>query len=409
MVPILVSEKVTRLEIVSILRAFRPEFLWIPREFQTDFFVAYKKVDLSLSFGDETCHYDLWKKEEEEKSFLYDELALLLSTSGSMGDEKYVRISYQNLYRNTKDICDYLHIADTDRTITTLPMSYTYGLSIINTYLMSGAAIVLNRKSVLQPEFWKQVEEYNVTSISGVPYTFELLKKIKFHHKSFPGLTVLTQAGGALSVECEGYMKKYCEKNGIKFFSMYGQTEATARMSYLEPELFGKKSGSIGKPIGAGTFLVIDDEYKEIKSPYQKGQLVYKGENVSLGYAKTREDLKKGDDNSGTLFTGDFAYFDEDGYYYIAGRIKRIAKIYGVRIDLELLEQKISSESGQSVLCVSDDEKVYVISEEAIERKHIKRIGNIPICYRVLSFTDYRSDSEKIKYSKLLQDLIKEG
>lgn len=288
------------------------------------------------------------------------DLALLLSTSGSLSDNKYVRISYKNMMSNANAIIEYLKITQSDRTITTLPMSYTYGLSIINSYLLAGATIVVTDYKLYQKEFWELVRSQNVTSISGVPYMYEMLEKFGFMNMEIPSLKTLTQAGGKLSIELQKKYAEYSQRNGIDFYIMYGQTEATARMAYLPCEKIKIKLGSIGIPIPGGKIVLENEKGEEIIEAEVEGEIVYYGDNVSLGYANCRNDLQKNDENMGKLYTGDIAIKDDDGYLYIKGRKKRFVKLYGKRISLDRLENILSEMYKTEIYCIGNDNKIVV-------------------------------------------------
>jgi acyl-coenzyme A synthetase/AMP-(fatty) acid ligase len=260
---------------------------------------------------------------------------------------------------NAESIVNYLNLSFEDRPITSLPMHYSYGLSVINSHLISGATILLTDKSIAQKEFWNFARVQKASSMAGVPYTYEMLKRLRFFRMSLPDMKVLTQAGGKLS---SNLVQEYAENasiTGKKFIVMYGQTEATARMSYLPFEYALEKSGSIGIAIPGGSFRLVDNDGTEITESNKDGELVYLGKNVCVGYADCKEDLIKGDENNGKLYTGDIARRDKDGYYYITGRKKRFIKIYGNRVNLDAAEQ-IIKEITTSCACVGVDDKMLI-------------------------------------------------
>ncbi len=336
---------------------------------------------------------------------LHPDLALLLSTSGSTGEPNFVRISYQNLIANTQAICDGLNISDADRAITTLPPSYTYGLSIINTHLYSGASIVLNPHAMMRNDFWKLIRTQRVNNFGGVPFNYEMLKKIKFSSIDVPSLKYITQAGGKLDTNTAQYFAKTCKVKELKFFIMYGQTEATARMSILSANDHENKLKSIGKPINSGSFRIIDED-GHVKAAYEEGELIFQGANVSLGYAKNKNDLMLGDRNQGILKTGDIAYCDNDGYYYIVGRKKRFIKLYGHRVNLEFVEQQLS-QSGFDCACAGQDDELIIYVHADVEKHTIfnqtKQLLNInPRCINVIHVNAIpRNAAGKVLYPKL--------
>ncbi|MBQ3818963.1 AMP-binding protein [bacterium] len=318
----------------NLLETYKPAYIWLPKEQAKDYNFENVYEDLD---------YALLKTNFKESYPLNDDLALLLTTSGSTGSPKLVRQSYKNIEANTKSIVEYLHLDETERAITTLPMNYTYGISIINTHLWVGASLMLTDKGLMQKEFWEQFKSYEATSFGGVPYTYEMLFRLRFFRMDLPSLRYMTQAGGKLSPELHEKFAQWAKENNKKFIVMYGQTEATARMSYLPAEMSLEKYGSMGIAIPGGKFSLIDVDGNEITEPETVGELVYVGDNVTLGYATQGDDLIKGDERFGKLVTGDMAKFDKDGFFYIVGRKKRFLKIYGNRVNLDETERLIKA------------------------------------------------------------------
>ena len=289
-------------------------------------------------------------------------ICLLLPTSGSMGSRKFVIISKDNLCANTYSIIKFLGITTKDRAVTTMPFSYTYMLSIVNTHLEVGASILVTDKSLFTRGFWDDYLKHQITSFSGVPYIYQILKKLSLEKIFSTSLNVITQAGGKLRYEIASELVKLAKQHGVKFVSMYGQTEATSRISYLDPKFCDTKLGSIGKPIPKGKMWLENDNFEVITTAGHRGELVYKGPNVSWGYSHDYNDLSIPDQNNETLRTGDLAYFDKDGFFYLDGRLKRIAKIFGIRLNLDELEEKMFDE-GFLVVCLEAEEKVDVFFE----------------------------------------------
>lgn len=350
-VPVLISENTNFIQLEHLLSAYQPEFIYFPME-MSKLFENTNQVDQHGS-------YILSKTNFKTDYDIYSELALLLTTSGSTGSPKFVRLSYHNIQSNMEAIIKYLPITSTDCAITTLPMSYTYGLSVIHTHLYQGASIVLTKSSLLEKKFWDLAKEHQVTTLNGVPYTYEILKKLKFSQLNLPNLKYITQAGGKLHETLIKEFSDICEQKKIKFFVMYGQTEATARMSYLPWEYVKIKIGSIGIPIPGGQFWIVNDDNEKINTPDVSGELVYQGDNVSLGYAKNFHDLKKTDENRGILYTGDIAQFDQDGFYYLMGRKNRYIKMYGNRINLNELELLLNK-AGFECVCSGNDNQLLI-------------------------------------------------
>lgn len=287
---------------------------------------------------------------------LHPDLALLLSTSGSTGSPKLVRLSAANLLANAESIAEYLDISDTDCAATTLPMSYCYGLSVIHSHLLRGAALILTDLSVIDDAFWELFGRHQGTSFAGVPYTFDLLDRIGFDTMSLPHLRYITQAGGRLEPARVRQFAALGQRRGWQLFVMYGATEATARMAYLPPELAGTRAEAIGRPIPGG-HLWIDAPDGEI------GELVYQGPNVMMGYARDAADLSAAADTD-ELRTGDLARRGDDGLFEVVGRANRFAKLFGLRIDLQRVESALR-ERGIAALCTDDDTLVTATTHDA--------------------------------------------
>ena len=333
LVPMLLDKKIDREQLRIITHQYRPEYAAVPETFDWHFGEDYRERWHLKGY----IFYERVSQEKEDIS-IHPNLTLLLSTSGSTGSPKFVKISKVNLQSNTQSIARYLKITENDRPITTLPMSYTYGLSIINSHFYVGATLLLTECSIMEQAFWDFFKKQMATTFGGVPYTYKMLKYIGFLEMSLPSLKMMTQAGGKLSVNLQEIFTAYGQKYGRPLIVMYGQTEATARMAYLPWENADQKQGSIGKAIPGGRFLLEDVAGDVITDTRKTGELIYVGQNVTMGYAINRESLMAGDENHGWLATGDLAYRDEDGFYYIAGRKKRFIKLLGNRISLDETE-----------------------------------------------------------------------
>ena len=292
------------------------------------------------------------ERREGSRHTLHPELALLLSTSGSTGSPKLVRLSRENVRSNARSIADYLALTPQDRAATTLPMHYCYGLSVVNSHLISGASLLLTERSVVDPEFWNEFEEAEATSFAGVPYTFDLLDSTGFAGRDHASLRYVTQAGGRLGPDRVRGYARLGQERGFDFVVMYGQTEATARMAYLPPELAETRPESIGIPIPGGQFRIDDADEDSV------GNLVYTGPNVMMGYAESPAELAAGS-TVGDLRTGDLARRHDDGLFEIVGRSSRFVKIYGLRIDLDRVEQ-ILADDGVEVRVVNLEERLVV-------------------------------------------------
>ena len=354
-VPLLLDATMDSELVKKLISVYQPEYLWIPTSHICDF-DTWERL---LSQG----NYTLIRLQVEVPFPLHDNLALLLTTSGSTGSPKLVRLSYENLSANAESIAEYLDINGEERPITTLPMHYSFGLSVINSHLLKGASLLLTNRSLMEKEFWSFLKSGEATSLSGVPYTFEMLKKLRFFRLDLPHLKTLTQAGGKMNIDLNREFAEFCHSHDKQLFVMYGQTEATARMSYLPPQYALSKLGSMGIAIPGGEFSLIDEKGKTILASEEVGELVYKGRNVSLGYAESGHDLIKGDENKGTLITGDLAKRDADGFYYIVGRKKRFIKIFGNRVNLDETERLLKNIISECACTGTDDHMLIYIND----------------------------------------------
>jgi acyl-CoA synthetase (AMP-forming)/AMP-acid ligase II len=285
---------------------------------------------------------------------LHPDLALLLSTSGSTGSPKLVRLSHENVQANAESIATYLGISGHDRAATTLPMHYCYGLSVIHSHLLRGAGLILTGRSVSDPAFWDEFRAARGTSLAGVPYTFDLLDRVGFDRMRLPQLRRVTQAGGRLAPERVIRYAELGRRAGWELFVMYGQTEATARMAYLPPHLAAERPQAVGVPVPGGSFRLQPLDGPDGPGDPDTGELVYSGPNVMLGYAESPSDLGLGR-TVGELHTGDLARRAPDGLYEIVGRRSRFAKILGLRIDPQRVEAKLERHGVRAYCAGADD------------------------------------------------------
>lgn len=276
---------------------------------------------------------------------VHPDLALLLTTSGSTGNPKLVRLSADAVLANAEQIAEVLGITANDVAITTLPFFYSYGMSVLHSHLLRGATVVLERTGIMQRDFWNAVVDHQVTSMAFVPYQYEMLRRLRFDPAKYPALRTLTQAGGRLRTDLVTDFAQRMATVGGKLFVMYGQTEAAPRMATLPPARLADKLGSVGLALPGGSFAIEDDE------------VVYRGPNVMMGYAETAADLARGDEMGGTLRTGDLGRVDDEGFLFLTGRTKRIGKVFGVRLNLDDVEKNFP------VAAVAGDDKLHVFAE----------------------------------------------
>lgn len=399
-VPLLLNAHLEKDLIDNLLSIYQPKFLWVPEEDQSAFGGMNK---VYACYG-----YALLKTEYAKEYPLYPELGLLLTTSGSTGSPKFVRQTYANIKANAESIVQYLELDETERPITTLPMNYTYGLSIINSHFLVGAAILATEDGLMQKEFWEFFKAQKATSFGGVPYTYEMLDRLRLYRMELPSLRTMTQAGGKLIPELHKKFAEFASVNGKKFVVMYGQCEATARMGYLPADKALERCGSMGIAIPGGKFRLIDTKGQEITEHHVTGELVYEGPNVTLGYAECGDDLAKGDECHGILETGDMAQFDEDGYYYIVGRKKRFLKIYGNRVNLDEIDRLIKG-NFNNVDCASagidDHMYLFIIDKNIGEEVKVfiaSKTGLNPAAFKVIVIDEIpKNDAGKVLYKEL--------
>jgi long-chain acyl-CoA synthetase len=300
-----------------------------------------------------------------------EELSLLLSTSGTTGSAKQVALSALNLQANAASICAYLPIQVSDKTITTLPFFYSYGLSVINSHLLAGACIVFNQYSLVNREFWQVFKQQQISSFAGVPHSYDLLLKLRFTRMDLPSLRYFTQAGGKLSADKVLLLAEYAKQHNKAFYVMYGQTEASARMAYLSPEKALCKPDAIGQAIPQGQLILLDEQGKPIHDNEQRGELCYQGDNVMLGYAESAKDLGIFSPPV-QLHTGDLAYRDEDGDFIICGRLTRLIKLFGQRINLDEVETLILTYRQLETYCCGDDSKLLIAAKDCDDIQSLK-------------------------------------
>ena len=366
-VPLLLDAGVDRDLLAHLVEAYRPTYAWMPTK-DAGFFEGGQPL---LEDG----AYTLLETGCTNPPELDERLGLLMSTSGSTGSPKLVRQSYDNVRANTQSIVEYLGITPAERAITSLPMNYVYGLSVINTHLWAGATLVLTGQACYAKGFWQLFREQGCTSFAGVPFRYEMLEKLRFTTKmELPTLRTMTQAGGKLAPDLQDRFAHYAADHGIDFVVMYGASEATARMGYLPAEHAIDKRGSMGIAIPGGRFEIVDEDGHMIEESGVAGELVYYGPNVTLGYALCADDLGLGDVNQGRLATGDVAQRDEDGYHYIVGRMKRFVKIVGRRTNLDEMERLLVRRFDTlDVACAGHDDLLAVfvvdgtIAKEVVE------------------------------------------
>lgn len=344
---------------------------------------------------------------------IHQDLALLLSTSGSTGTGQLVRLSYQNLQANSEAINLVLPIECNDRVMLNLPLHYSFGLSIVNTHLATGAAIVMSEHSVIAREFWQAWKTYKCTALYGVPYSYEMLNRLRLSRLPLETVRYLAHAGGPLNQTDWQALKEWSETTTKPVYSMYGQTEATARMAILNPERFIEKYPAIGSAIPNGLLRIVD-ECGDSVAQGNAGELMYQGDNVMMGLAHSIADLADGSGKQ-ILATGDIAYQDKEGDFVIIGRKKRFVKITGHRISLDATEQWVKAQPIEGkvltqVACAGSDDSLQCCVADSLDeeqqqmlRKKLAGFLNVHprYCQVICVESIPRTASGKVNYAAL--------
>jgi acyl-CoA synthetase (AMP-forming)/AMP-acid ligase II len=336
-------------------------------------------------------------------------LQLLLSTSGTTGSQKYVRLSREAVVANASQIAQALAIDEQSVGVAHLPVHYSYGLSIVTSHLTSGGRLCLINDSITSPSFWSKIRKVGGSHFPGVPFHYVALARLGAGLVP-DSVKVFTQAGGALDLRVQTKIHEWATQRGGQFFVMYGQTEASPRMATLQHADHARKAGSVGVALAGGRLSIVDENGLALPAE-AVGTVVYEGPNVMLGYAMSRADLDKGDEMTGRLETGDLGRLDAEGFLYLTGRAKRFAKIAGYRLGLDEIEKELFAVC--PVACLDLGEKIAVAHEQESETALKSRIRELADTYKVPSSSFAlrkivqipRAASGKIDYARL-KDLV---
>jgi len=374
---------------------------WVDKDLSTEQrqnLCAHYQVNLLINDGNIT-------QLGEFKHTIHPDLALLMATSGSTGSPTLIRLSYKNLRSNCHAICHALALKSNDSVITTLPFHYSFGLSILNTHLSQGSTIILNEDTLLTRAFWHKMQRYDIRCLYGVPYIFDMLLRLGFARLSLHSLRFLAVAGGKLAPEKVTRVNDWCLTAKKQFFVMYGQTEATARISVLDPNQAKDKPHSIGKAILGGELWI------DKKQGSQTGELCYLGDNVMMGTADNIDMLSLPSTQQ-ILRTGDLGVCDNEGDFQIVGRLKRFIKIVGKRINLDDVEMFFSEKKLSAACCGEDDLIVCYILNATLKQQTTEQLKRM-LCLYLQIHHSYAQvvpldafpylSSGKINYSFLLQ------
>ena len=322
-VPLLLDGRVKEPALARTIDAYAPRYILADPSMTLPGYTQRRRLETKA----------LFERDNPSEPSLHKSLALLIPTSGSTGDPKCVRITAANIEACTRAVVAYLDMTPDRITVSLLPFHYAYGLSVLHNTAFVRGKMLLTGQSILERSLWQRIEDAGVTDLAGVPFTFQTLRRICLSQTTLTNLVCVTQAGGPLPAHLTKYFWQYFTANGVRYFTMYGQTEAAPRISFMPPDRAMEKLGSVGIPIHGGTVSIVGG------APGSgEGELVYEGANVSMGYAETAVDLAQGDVFGGRLHTGDQARIDPDGYITILGRKKRSIKLHGVSVNLDHAE-----------------------------------------------------------------------
>jgi acyl-coenzyme A synthetase/AMP-(fatty) acid ligase len=340
---------------------------------------------------------------------LHPDLCVLLSTSGSTGSPKLVKLSRQNIESNADAIAKYLALGPTEKALTGLRFNYSYGMSVLNSHLRCGGALVLTDRSAADKEFWELLADSGGTSFAGVPYTFERLRRASFPWAEMPTLRYATQAGGKLSADLVRHFAGLGERHGWRFYVMYGQTEASPRMAYLPPEHAAAFPDCVGVPIPGGEINLLDESGNHVLGFNQPGELAFSGPNVMMGYARGAADLAT-DETPAELLTGDIGCRHENGLFYIVGRKSRFIKPFGIRLNLDDVQSQVRRWAPTAVCAGTDDRvAIAIVGSEMLEDAEriipaLTTLYNLPAFVFSISVVDEIPllGTGKIDYQRLL-------
>lgn len=382
----------------SLFELYQPPFVCVPE-------AMAERFDYEVVL---TCFGYTLMKTGCEACPLHEDLSHLLPTSGSTGSPKLVRHQYANIEAAALNISTFFELTENDRPLMVLPLYYTMGLSMVFSHLYVGATILITNQSMTDRNFWRFMKEEHATSFTGVPYSYEILNLMRFFRMDLPDLTLLTQGGGRMTKELNLKFAEFCRDNGKRWIATYGQSECTARMAWLPAKWAVEKVGSIGIAVPNAELSLIDMDGQPITTPHTEGEMCYRGKNVTMGYARKRDDLLLGDERHGFIRTGDLAYFDEDGCYYIVGRMGRFLKLFGMRVGLDECERIVKGAfPGLECACVGTDEKmlVYLTDEsykDRVKEELVNRLKLVATSFEVRIIPAIpKNEAGKILYAKL--------
>ena len=394
---LLLSAKIDKGLLDTLYETYKPSYFWMPesKAGETQYKVVYQFKDYVL------C------KTGNKAPELHPELSMLMTTSGTTGSPKLVRHKYGNIESNAKNVAQVFGWTPEERGIIDLPMQYTMGLNVICSHLYAGATVLLIEVNLMSPKYWSFIKEQKGSNFTGVPFSYEILNRLRFGRMDLPYLTTMAEGGGKMSDTLFKTFADMMAEKGKRFFATFGTTETSARLAFLPPDQATTHIGSIGKAIPEGKLILVDENGNEITEAGVDGELRYEGPNVTMGYGTCVEDLMKGDEFCGVYETGDIARKDEDGFYYIVGRKKRFLKLYGLRVSLDQSEKIIKDTLGIECACTGDDNQmlIYITQEgmkEEVKNLIAEKTGLMAKSFEVREIESIpRFESGKTNYKEL--------
>lgn len=396
-VPLLLSAGLDKGLRGNLESMYQPSYYWIPEKMENE--IEGERVFCAYGY--------LLIKTGNEPYPLHEKLSMLLTTSGSTGSPKLVRHKYGNLEANAENVAKvFAWRPDEEVGICDLPMNYTMGLNVINSHLVVGATVLMVKANLMDPDFWEFIKRNGGTSFCGVPFSYEIMRRIGFDRMDLPMLYTLAEGGGKLTDKMFQWVASYAKNRGKRFCATFGTSETSARMAFLDPDRALEKIGSIGKAIPGGELFLLDEVINDDGSV--TGELAYRGPNVTMGYALCREDLLKGDAFCGEYHTGDIAKRDADGFYYIIGRKGRFLKLFGLRVSLDETERILKTQyPNADFVCIGDDRRMAIFTtEKALEAEIVPFIsGKTNLhnsAFRVFVINEIpRNEYGKVKFAEL--------
>lgn len=393
-VSVTLSSKIDDELLSGLLEVYTPAFIWAP----CDWHNSYNFESVHEMYG-----YTLLKTGNEVYP-IHEKLQILMTTSGTTGSPKLVRYKKGNLEANARNVAEAFGWTCDERPICDLGMQYTMGLNVINTHLYVGATLLLTNYNLLSSEFWDYVRDERATNFTGVPFSYDIFYRLHFEKMDLPYLKTLASGGGKLTDARFIQLAEYAHRTRKRFIASFGTTETAARIARLQPELALTKTGSIGTAIPEGELFLVDGNGDILTDSVAEGELCYRGPNVTMGYGTCKEDLLKGDEFNGIYHTGDLARRDEDGCYYVIGRLSRFLKLLSYRISLDQSEKLIRETINVECACSGTDQCMNIYITDSAKKENVlnfisRKTGVYKALFKVIVVSQLlRNDSGKFQY-----------